>query len=103
MAMQAGESEANSKTMTDGETMAGGETMADRGAMMNDDIQKPETQQVSTISCIARTAGYRGKTLRMSMLRDRTVRPLRSAGMIEYKRGRAVGEARRVRARRNTR
>ena len=63
--------------MADGETMAGGETMtdrgtmADRGTMMNGDIQNPETQQVSTISCIERTVGYSCKTLRINTLRER--------------------------------
>ena len=62
--------------------------------------QRAESQSVSETSCMARTAGHLGKILGMSMLCDRTVRPLRSAGMIEYKRRRAVGEARQVRARR---
>ena len=62
--------------------------------------QRTESQSVSKTPCMARQAGHLGKILGMSMLCDRTVRPLRSAGMIEYKRRRAVGEARRVRARR---
>ena len=72
--------------------MAGGETMADRGTMMNGDIQNPETQQVSTISCIERTAGYRGKALRINTLRERALRAFRSAWLREDERERALDE-----------
>ena len=66
--------------------------MADRGAMMNGDIQNPETQQVSTISCIARTAGYRDKTLRINTLHERALKAFRSAGLREDESERALNE-----------
>ena len=65
--------------------MTAGGTMADRGAMMNGDIQNLETQQVSTTSCIARTAGYRDKTLRINTLHERALKAFRSAGLMLHK------------------
>lgn len=72
--------------------MTAGGTMADRGAMMNGDIQNPETQQVSTISCMARTAGYRDKTLRINTLHERALKAFRSAGLREDESERALNE-----------
>lgn len=51
-----------------------------------------KTQQVSTISCIERTAGYRGKVLRINTLRERTLRAFRSSGLREDERERALDE-----------
>ena len=60
--------------------------------MMNGDTQNPETQHVTTIPCIERTAGYRGKTLRINTLRERALKAFRSAGLREDERERAVDE-----------
>ncbi len=70
--------------------MTAGGTMADRGAMMNGNIQNLETQQVSTTSCIARTAGYRDKTLRINTLHERALKAFRSAGLREDESERAL-------------
>ena len=72
--------------------MTAGETMTDRGTMMNGNIQNLETQQVSTISCIARTAGYRGNTLRINTLHERALKAFRSAGLREDESERALDE-----------
>ena len=72
--------------------MTAGETMTDRRTMMNGNIQNLETQQVSTISCIARTAGYRGNTLRINTLHERALKAFRSAGLREDESERALDE-----------